>query len=73
MREWVSALLAMLLLCGIAVPAAGAAELTFASNLESGHLYVMTFRPGTVTDAAGWNGFQTRSGTENFALEFRSA
>lgn len=45
--------------------------LKFDGNLESGHLYVMTFRSGTVKDAAGWNGIQTKNGSDDFAVSFR--
>ncbi|WP_276355549.1 Ig-like domain-containing protein [Cohnella caldifontis] len=33
--------------------------------------YIMTFISDTVTDAAGWNGFQTRDGSKAYAVEFR--
>lgn len=47
------------------------AVLIFEKELESGHVYIMTFRSGTVTDAAGWNGFKTKNGNEDYMLEFR--
>lgn len=45
--------------------------LKFGENLQPGHLYVMSFRSGTITDAAGWNGIQTRNGSEDFTVSFR--
>ncbi len=45
--------------------------LKFAEELVPGQIYVMTFRPDTITDAAGWNGLQTKDGSNDFALEFR--
>jgi methionine-rich copper-binding protein CopC len=45
--------------------------LTLTDMLERGTEYVLTFRGGTVTDAAGWNGFRTRSGDQDFAVIFR--
>lgn len=45
--------------------------LKFAEELEAGHIYVMTFRPDTITDAVGWNGLQTKDGSRDFAKEFR--
>jgi hypothetical protein len=48
------------------------AVLEFETGLQSGHLYEIFFRPGTVTDAAGWNEFQTRDGSKPYTVEFRS-
>ncbi|TJY42183.1 hypothetical protein E5161_09240 [Cohnella pontilimi] len=45
--------------------------LTLTDPLQSGHLYVMSFVSGTVTDAAGWNGWKTKSGTDDFTKTFR--
>lgn len=44
--------------------------LVLEKELKTGPIYVMTFRPGTVKDAAGWNDWQTRDGSGHFAMEF---
>lgn len=36
-----------------------------------GHWYVISFRPGTVTDAAGWNEWITKIGNEDAVKAFR--
>jgi hypothetical protein len=44
--------------------------LVLEEEMKPGHIYVMTFRPGTVKDAAGWNDWQTTDGPKVFEKEF---
>jgi len=48
------------------------AVLKLDDELESNRHYELNFRQNTVTDAAGWNGWKTKEGDDNYSVRFNT-